>query len=125
MSIKLLAAPALLWTAAASAAPADVNAQAFYADARALEAKGLGAIFDKRLKPMIAQMKDASTRTRSANLAAKAAGEPLYCPPESTKRGMSSQQVIAILGRLPESERRSLTLVEAWRRAMAKEYPCR
>ena len=116
---------AVAFSGAAQAAPSDVNAQTFYADAKALEAKGMTAMFDKRLKPMMAQMKNAGERARAANLAAKAAGKPLYCPPEGTKRSMNSQQVIAMLGRLPESERRSSTLFEAWKQALAREYPCR
>lgn len=113
------------WSASAAAAPSDVNAQVFYADAKALEGKGMTAMFDKRLKPMMAQMNDAGERSRAANLAARSAGKPLYCPPEGTKRSMGAQQVIALLGRVPESERRSLTLLEAWKRALGREYPCR
>ena len=72
----------------------------------------------------MAQMKDAGERARSANLAAKAGGRPIYCPPEGAKRGMTPDQVMTMLGRLPESERRSLSLGEAWKRALAREYPC-
>lgn len=121
----LVFALALIGPTLAHAALSDVNAQAFYADAKALEAKGMAAMFDKRLKPMMAQMKDAGERSRAANLAAKAAGKPLYCVPDSTRRGMDGRQVIALLGKLPESERRSLTLVEAWKRVLIREYPCR
>lgn len=115
----------LVLPAAAHAAPSDVNAQAFYADAKALEAKGMAAMFDKRLKLVTAQMKDAGERSRAANLAATNAGKPIYCVPKGTKRGMDAKQVLALLGRLPESERRALTLSEAWKRALAHEYPCR
>ena len=110
---------------AAQAAPSDVNAQGFYASAVALQNKGMAAMFDKRTRPLMAQMKDAGARARAENLAAKAAGRPLYCVPESTKKGMGAKQVIAMLGRLPESERRSATLVEAWKKALVREYPCR
>lgn len=109
----------------ARAAPSDVNAQAFYADAAALEKKGMTALFDRRTKPLMAQMKDAGERSRAANLAARAAGRAIYCVPEGARRKMGAQQVIALLGRLPESERRALTLAEAWKRALAREYPCR
>lgn len=118
-------AMSLLCSTAAYAAPSDVNAQAFYADAKALEAKGMRAMFDGRLKPMMAQMKDAGERSRAANIAAKAAGKPLYCVPDSMKKGMGAKQVVAIIGKLPETERKSLTLYEAWKRALAREYPCR
>lgn len=126
MRTKLLLAAAMLCpSAGALAAPSDINAQAFYADARALEAKGMAAMFDKRMKPMVAQMKDAGERSRTANLAARAAGKPLYCVPEGAKRGMGAKQVITMLGKLPEAERRSLTLADAWKRALSREYPCR
>lgn len=125
MRSMLVYAAALVVPVAAKAAPSDVNAHSFYADAKALEAKGMAAMFDKRLKPMTGQMKDAGARTRSANLAAKAAGKPIYCPPEGARRSINSRKVIALLGRIPESERRTLTLAEAWRRAMASEFPCR
>lgn len=112
--------------APASAAPSDVNAQAFYLDARALETKGMGALFDKRLKPMMAQMKDAGTRARAANLAATNAGKPLYCVPEAAKKkGLGSKEVVATIGRVPDGERRSITLYEAWKRALVRDYPCR
>ncbi len=50
--------------ASANAARSDANAQPFCADAQVL-AKGMAALFDKRLKPMIAQRKDARTRARA------------------------------------------------------------
>ena len=125
MRVRYFAAAALACSAIAQAAPSDVNAQVFYANAMALQNKGMAAMFDGRVRPMIAQMKDAGTRARSENLAAKAAGRPIYCVPEGTTKVMGSSQVIAMLGRLPEAERRALTLVEAWKRALSREYPCR
>lgn len=125
MRLIILAAAALAWSSSATAAPSDVNAQAFYVDAIALQSKGMAAVFDKRTRPMMAQMKDAGARSRAANLAAGAAGRPLYCVPETTrKKGMGARQVITLLGRLPESERRALTLYDAWKRALIREYPC-
>lgn len=116
----------ILFATPVAAAPGDVNADLFYRDARALMAKGMGAMFDKRTKPLMAQMKDAGTRARAANQAAAAAGNPLYCVPDTArKKGLSPQRVIAMLGDVPESERRSLTLFEAWKRALARDYPCK
>lgn len=121
-----LAAILTAFSIPAAAAPADVNADGFYRDAQALMKKGMGAMFDKRTRPMMAQMKDAGTRARAANQTATAAGKPLYCVPEAArKKGLGPQQVVAMLGRLPESERRSLTLADAWKRALARDYPCR
>ena len=122
-------AAVLLWSTlaatSAAAAPGDVNADTFYANAVALQKKGMGAVFDGRLKPMIAQMKDAGTRTRAINETAAKSGKPLYCVPETTKKkGMGSDKVVQLLGSLPQPERRSLTLAEAWKRIMVREYPC-
>lgn len=114
-----------LLSAPAAAAPSDVNAQVFYANAIALQKKGMGAMLDKRLRPMMSQMKDAGTRVQAANTAAKAAGRPLYCVPEGTKRSRSAQEVIAMLGRVPEAERRAATLRDVWQRVLVREYPCR
>lgn len=109
-----------------AAAPSDVNAQRFYTEAVALEGKGMAAMFDKRTKPMLAQLKDAGTRARAANDAATARGAPLYCVPEaSRKKGLGPKTVLAMLGNLPESERRSLSLADAWQRALVRTYPCR
>lgn len=116
---------AIVFASAVNAAPGDVNANAFYSDAVALQKKGMGAIFDKRLKPMMAQMKDAGIRTRALNEAAAKSGKPLYCVPEAKrKKGMGAQRVMELLGSIPESERRSMTLAEAWKRVVVREYPC-
>lgn len=125
MKLRIVPLVCAMTAAMAHAGPSDVNAQAFYADAKALEAKGMRALFDGRLKAMTAQMKDAGERARAANLSAKAAGKPLFCPPEGAKRSVGAQQVIAMIGRVPEAERRSLSLAEAWKRALARDYPCR
>lgn len=114
-----VAAPAL-------AAPGDVNADTFYTDAKALMAKGMGAMFDKRTKPMIANMKAAGEAARSANEAASAQGKPLYCVPEAArKKGMGADEAVAMLGRMPPAERRSKTLSQAWRTMLIRTYPCR
>lgn len=120
-AIAFMASSAPLW-----AAPADVNAQQFYSEALALEQKGMAAMFDKRTRPMMAQMRDAGARARAVNEAATGRGHPLYCVPEAArKKGLDPRAVLAMLGRLPESERRSLSLADAWQRALIRTYPCR
>lgn len=109
---------------AAKAAPADINAQAFYLTAVELSGKGMGALFDKRTKPMMAQMQDAGARARADNIAAKAAGRPLYCVPQKGKAGVGPRELVAMLGTVPESDRRRLTLTEAWKQALARRFPC-
>ncbi|KKN61636.1 hypothetical protein LCGC14_0519680 [marine sediment metagenome] len=73
-----------------------------------------------------AQMRDAGARARAVNEAATGRGQPLYCVPEAArKKGLDPRTVLAMLGRLPESERRSLSLADAWQRALTRTYPCR
>lgn len=109
----------------ATAAPADVNADAFYRDAQALMAKGMAAMFDKRTKPMMAAMKAAGTAAREENRIATERGKPLYCVPEATrKKGMGAQGVVNMIGRFPVEQRRSMTLGQAWRAALIRDYPC-
>lgn len=111
--------------AAAAAAPGDMNAQAFYTDAQAVYAKGMAAMFDKRTRPLMAQLEDAGKRTRAENQAATARGAPLYCvPPAERKKGMGPQQIIALIGSVPAADRQRMTLAEAWRSAIIARYPC-
>lgn len=123
--LRYVAAAGLTFSSAIWAAPGDVNAQAFYVDAVALENKGMRALFDKRLKPMVAQMKDAGMRSGAANKAGLAVGEPIYCMSKAAKKAIDAKDVIAMLGRLTDSERRSSTLFEAWTMALARQFPCR
>ena len=126
MHAFLLSVGALaLASTAAWAAPADINAQSFYLDARDLEAKGMKAMFDKRARPAMAAMKDAGERVRDENEAATKRGAPLYCVSEAQrKKGMSPQMIVEMLGRVPEAQRKRATLVQAWRTALVREYPC-
>ncbi len=123
--LRCLAAVGLMCSTPTWAAPGDVNAQAFYVDAVALEDRGMRALFDKRLKPMVAQMRDAGMRSGAANKAATAVGKPIYCMSKVEKKAIDAKDVIAMLGRVPDSERRSSTLFEAWKGALAREFPCR
>ena len=115
----------LLIPVAAQAAPGDVNAQSFYLDAKDLSGKGMSAMFDKRARPAMAAMKDAGQRVRDENEAATKRGAPIYCVTEAQrKKGMTPQMIVDMLGRLPEAHRKRVTLVQAWRTALIREYPC-
>lgn len=117
---------ALTFATSAQAGPADVNAQAFYVDAVELVDKGMGALFDKRTKPRMAQLKAAGQLAREENEAGKAKGKPVYCVSEAErKKGLDAKSAVRILGALPESDRRKMTLAQAWRAALIREYPCR
>ena len=126
MHAFLLSVGALaLASTAAWAAPADINAQSFYLDARDLEAKGMKAMFDKRARPAMAAMKDAGERVRAENEAATKRGAPIYCVSEAQrKKGMTPKLVIGMLGRVPEAQRKRSTLTQAWRAALVRDFPC-
>ena len=110
----------------AFAANGDVNADSFYQDAKSLMAKGMGAMFDKRTKPLMAHMKAAGLAARAENDAAASRGKPLYCVPETVKKkGMGPNDVVEKLGRVPQDQRRSMTLSQAWRTILIRDYPCR
>lgn len=116
---------ALTFATAAMAGPADVNAQAFYVDAVQLVEKGMGALFDKRTKPRMAQLKAAGQLAREENEAGKAKGKPIYCVSEAErKKGIDAKKAVKILGAVPESDRRNMTLAQAWRAGLVRQYPC-
>ena len=123
-SMNLAALSVLTLGTPAIAAPGDINAQTFYAKAVALKAKGPLALMSGDLKPMQAQMADAGKRVRADNLKAKAAGKPLYCPPNDRK-GAGADFVLDGLAKIPESRRARLTLVKAWREILVAEFPCK
>ena len=125
MRNALLAASLALLPSAALAGPADVNADAFYVDAKELMDKGVTAMFDKRTKPRMAQMKAAAEAAKAENAAAEKRGSPLYCVSAAErKKGMSAQQVVRMLGDMPAAQRKRSTLAQAWRAALIREYPC-
>ncbi|QWC56641.1 hypothetical protein F7D01_05620 [Erythrobacter sp. 3-20A1M] len=126
MRITILTAAALaLVPAMALARPADMNADTFYVASVELLGKGMGALLDKRTKPMMAAMKDAGAAVKAENDAAAKAGRPLYCVPESAKKkGVGPRFVVDRLGAIPQQRRRALTLRQAWREILVREYPC-
>lgn len=123
-SVRIFAAAAIAAASSASAAPGDVNAQAFYAKALSLKAKGPLALMSGDIKPMKAQMTDAGNRVRAQNLAAQKSGKALYCPPASAK-GAGAGFVIDGLAAIPDARRKQLTLTEAWREILISKFPCR
>ena len=121
----VLAAGIVALAVPAAAADGDVNADAFYRDARALMAKGMGAVFDKRTRPMMANMKAAGLAAKAENDAGTKAGKPVYCVPAAArKKGLGPQEMVEKLGRLSESQRKAMTLKQAWRAALVRDYPC-
>ena len=112
-------------SAPVSANPADVDAQAFYTDAKALLSKGMRAAFDPRTKPRMAQLQAAGEAARAANAAATRKGQPLYCVPEAArKKGLNPKDSLAILERVSPSERTGMSLRKAWLLGLTRTYPC-
>ena len=125
ISVLWLSAASLAIAAPALAGPGDVDAHTFYTTATALKAKGMGAMLDRRLKPAMAQMKAAGTAVKAENTAATARGKPLYCVPAAAKKkGIGPDFIIAKLAAIPENRRRTITLIDAWREILVREYPC-
>ena len=126
MRHSLFLLPALILApAAAHAAPGDVNAQEFYLEASELMDKGMAAMFDKRTKPRMAQLRDAGERAKVANDAAVKRGKPIYCVSDAQrKKGLNPQMAMRMLGAVPEAQRKRSTLAQAWRAALVREYPC-
>ena len=110
---------------AASGAPGEISAHSFYAVAKELADKGMGAMFDKRTKPMIAHMKAAGKTVKTENEAATKRGRPIYCVPDSArKKGAGPKFVLEGLEAIPERRRRQLTVTQAWREILVRKYPC-
>ena len=75
---------------------------------------------------MTAQLRDAAVAVKAQNDAAKAKGAPIYCVSDAQrKKGMSVQFIVDQLGAIPEQQRRTMTLKDAWRNVLVRNYPCR
>lgn len=109
----------------AVAAAGDMNAETFYTQGMAVKDKGMAALLDKRTKPLISAMKDAGKRVKAENDLATKRGSPLYCVPAAAKKkGMNVDMVFAELGTIPQSQRKTLSVVNAWRKILIRKYPC-
>lgn len=124
MYLKAIAALTLT-IAAAPASAGSVNADTFYRMASELTGKGMAAMFDKRTKPAMNQMKAAATAVKAENEAASKRGAPIYCVPENArKKDMQPKDIVSKLGAIPAQRRKSMTLTKAWREVLVRDYPC-
>ena len=122
MSLCLLASTLAI---PAVAQQGSVNADEFYRDAKELSGKGMRAMFDERTKPRMAQMRAAAETVKAENEAAKKRGSPLYCVSDAErKKGLNTEMIVQMLGRIPEAQRKRMTLAQAWRAALVRQYPC-
>lgn len=119
---------ALAATAAASAPAAaqQMNAEEFYQRALKLKKKGPMALFQrKEINALLEEVKGAGAAVKDRRLAdEKEKGRGAYCPPKD-KRGMTSDEYLAGLGSIPQSDRKRMTMTEAVTRMLATKFPCR
>ena len=107
----------------ASSAAMAMDAQSFLTRAQALHKKGAMAMFSSDLKPLMNEMKAAGTAVKAENDAATKRGAPIYCAP-AKRKGMSPEEVIGEFARIPEAERKTMSVREAWKTILIGKYPC-
>lgn len=107
-------------------APAQhMNADEFYQRALKLKKKGAMAMFSVgEVKALVREVKAAGMLVKQTRLASEASGRRgRYCPPKGSRR-MGSEEFVAALGAIPESERKAIDMTEATTRLMEKKFPC-
>lgn len=100
-----------------------MNADTLYLKATALQKKGKGAMLSSDLKVVMSEFESSMKSVKAENDAAKAAGNPIYCPPAKRNK-MSSSQLIEEFGKIPTAQRKAMTVKAAWRSILIKKYPC-
>jgi hypothetical protein len=115
--IRPLVAGGIMAVAAMPAAAMD--ADTFYHKGLALKKRGMGAMFSKDLKPMIAVFREAAKSVKSEN---KRADEPFYCG--EGKPNLSPDQLLTEFAAIPQARRKAMTVRAAWREIAIKRYPC-
>lgn len=121
--MRLMIGAAALALLAAAPAGASMTLAEFLPKANALQAKGMGAIFSRDLRPVMNEMKRVGAEMKAESERRRAAGLPKRaCPPEGTK--LDSGQLLAMLNAIPPAER-GISVKEGMIRAMAKRFPCR
>lgn len=113
----------LALVAAATPAGARMTLAEFLPKANALQAKGMGALFSRDLKPVITEMKAVSAEMKAEAETRQAAGLPKRaCPPPGTKIG--SDELLRMLNAIPPAQR-NISVKDGMVRAMATRFPCR
>jgi hypothetical protein len=120
--MKMTIIAAAIFCVGLSSAASAMDAHTFYTKGSALKKKGMGAMFSKEVKPLMAVMKTAGQNVKAENAKAKAAGNPLYCPPSKPKMG--SDEILSELERIPVSRRQTISIQQAWREILIRRYPC-
>ena len=123
MRLKLLVAAAALVPTPASAQSMD--AETFFQKARALQRKGMMAVFSRDVKLLVKEATAAGETARAQRLAAlKMGGKPRYCPPPGSQR-MGSDEFMERLGAMSRVDRLKIDMTEAMIRIQIVKFPCR
>ncbi|GAA0487452.1 hypothetical protein GCM10009096_32920 [Parasphingorhabdus litoris] len=120
-SISLVASTIMLSIAVpASAMPVSE----FLPKADKLMKAGMGAMFSKNRKPVMAEMEKVTNGYRADIKAARAAGKtPSSCPPPKGKGKLNGKEFIAHLKTIPVAQR-NMEVKTAFHGFMKKKYPC-
>lgn len=122
MKRLMLAAAALCLVATSAQA---MTVAEFLAKARALQAKGMMAVFSSDLKLLKKEMADISATYRGDLAAARAAGRPPHsCPPPKGQVKLGSNELLADLNKIPQAQR-GMSMKAAFYAMMARRFPCR
>lgn len=115
-----------LAAAVACASPAAAMSVAdFLAKARALEAKGMAAMFSSDFGVLKREITNASTAYRAGLANASKAGQtPHSCPPPKGKAKLDSNELIADFARIPAAQQQRTSVSAAFLDFMARKYPC-
>ncbi|NJM50682.1 MAG: hypothetical protein HC843_07240 [Sphingomonadales bacterium] len=113
---------ALFFFVALSSAAQAMDAHSFYTKGRALEKKGMAAVFSSEFKPLMTEMKMAGKTVKAENEKAKADGKPLYCT--NGKEAMTPKILLAEFGKIPDDRRPKITVTQALREILSRRYPC-
>ncbi|MEP3226687.1 MAG: hypothetical protein ABJO01_11980 [Parasphingorhabdus sp.] len=96
----------------------------FLPKAEKLVNSGMGAMFSKHRKPVMAEMKKVTKGYRSDIEKARAAGRsPSSCPPPKGKGNLNAKEFLAHLKSIPTAQR-NMEVQSAFHGYMKKKYPC-
>lgn len=85
---------------------------------------GMGAMFSKHRKPVMAEMKKVTKNYRADIVAARAAGKtPSSCPPPKGKGKLNGKAFLAHLKTIPKADR-NIEVESAFHDFMKIKYPC-
>jgi hypothetical protein len=110
----------------ASAFAQSMNAEQYYQRAKALQDKGMLAIFSSgEIKALTSEAQGAARQAaENRRVAIKAGKPPRFCPPPGSFK-MNDKEFMADLGALPAADRAHIDMTEAMTRIFIAKFPCR